>query len=435
MTTFRTLLIGLLSCLLLASANGQESQPDPASLFDDATIAGIGVDLTSLDVPDIAAWFRPMLEKVEPAKLGAQERDALLREFDDAAVLLHTDLKALQDAGGRELWFFASFRGYPGDVLFAALWTTNTRDVATITAWMKERFPKQSDSIVERPGLLLFGSPATLKGLPAAESPRVAAARAALAAPGTEHATIRGLVLPSDSTRKAFEELAANAVIPGPNIPVLPLVRGVRSARLCIWNPPAVRCIAVVDSPDNTSATEIAGTLNTLLNTLAKDPRAQASVPGLDRLLRALRPTTDGVTNRVALDTADATSAASTLTGPILAARQATLQIRAATNLRAVVQACIIYEQNSNKWPEDLQKLLEFNAVIPEMIVDPKGQPLVYHQPTKDAMNHEPWNVVVAHAAFDAWPEGGLWVAFLDGHVAKLATREEFDAFLAKTPK
>ena len=58
------------------------------------------------------------------------------------------------------------------------------------------------------------------------------------------------------------------------------------------------------------------------------------------------------------------------------------------------------------------------------------GRTFVYIRPNADAIRNRPSTTIVLHESFEAWPQGGMWCAFADGHVQLLAEKSQFDAMM-----
>jgi hypothetical protein len=402
---------------------------DPAVLFVEDTVAAIGINLERAQPIALAAWMKSRLASADPAGLAPERAAEISRELDAIAERAEAQRAALLAAGATDLWLAFSWRGFPDRGLTAAIWTRPERDAGALAAWVRRSISGIGEATTEAPGLLIFGDAACLAGLPCADADRLAGARAALGAAGAQDLACTALVLPSAATRKAFAELAADARLPGSDARAEPLIRNVLAATLGLRLEPAPVMTLRVESADQKGSAEVSDVMNAWLAALAGSDQLRGMFPEIGEFAAMLRPTTDHGSSIVTLDEQELSRAAGALTPTLALARDSARSMAEASRLRAVAQSCVIFEQNANRWPEDMAEILKDGYMPEDMTRDARGRQVVYLRPEKDAMNRQPERTVIAHQAFDAWPEKGIWVAFVDGHVELVQSQEQFRSY------
>ncbi len=441
-TLIRAALISSVLITLVPSALAQDATNAPsqqkagptdlASLFDEATFGIVGADLALLDPDAFGAWVRPLLTRSD----GSAPDADMLREFDAGMQSASADIRSLRDAGAREFWFVLSLKGYPEHAAFIAI---RDRDPAgshqqAIAAWMQSH-ARDFPASTAMGDLLLFGQPSLTEGLPAPDSPHAQNARKALVTMASDGATIRLLLQPSESTRKAFQELTGDAVLPGVDVPAAPFINGLSAATLSVWLKPEPTTRLVIESPDPRAAEDLGRALQSALEAIGASPKILPGLPLLPPVIKSFRVTTTGAATRLELPPEASTALARAITPGVLEARATAREMDTARRLRSIAQSCVLFEQNSNAWPETLDALVRDSFITAELTRDTEGRQIVYLKPPKDAWQRNPAERVLAYPRYDAWPERGLWVAFIDGHVTKYHRRDEFEAMLDRQSK
>jgi len=248
------------------------------------------------------------------------------------------------------------------------------------------RMGRPRQAVVIRNAAVL-GSPqvlARLQAMTAIARPEVAAA---FAAAGDSAAQV--LVLPTDDTRKAIEQMMP--VLPaeiggGPSTAV---TRGVLWAAAGVNAPPNTSLNVTIQSQNAASAEAFSRTLTQFYAGIGQIEhgwiheytRIYGSFPQTEKILAALTPKVAGDHLNLTLDTAATKALVTDLIGPMLAsARLAARQNISASQLTTIGQGIALYKAGrKQESPPDLQALVEIKAVSEKVLKSRlTGKPYVY---------------------------------------------------------
>jgi prepilin-type processing-associated H-X9-DG protein len=198
--------------------------------------------------------------------------------------------------------------------------------------------------------------------------------------------------------------------------------------------PPNVTVKAVVQSTDAASAKS---THELIVSAMLMNQKTQSKLP--DDLITLLTPQVQGSQLVTSLDTKDIKQAAVAMKEPLGRARQVALRVRSASNIRQILQVCMLHS-NDNKgvWPADMKELEKSMAKFggpnsKQVLTNPQKptvQPAyVYIKPAKKQPDPQTVVVYESHKDFG----DGINVGFADGHVEWVSQKQQFDQMLAKT--
>jgi prepilin-type processing-associated H-X9-DG protein len=156
---------------------------------------------------------------------------------------------------------------------------------------------------------------------------------------------------------------------------------------------------------------------------------------------KLLAPTIQGDQVLISLDEKQLVALAGEMKGPLALSKEQALRVRAMSNMRQILMACIMYNNDNKKWPEDLKSLEKY---LPRMaaggggknplLTDPRhpdaDPAFIYCKPAEPIL--QPAEAVVLYESHNDFT-GGVNVGFADGHVELVNQKERLDELLAKT--
>ena len=162
-----------------------------------------------------------------------------------------------------------------------------------------------------------------------------------------------------------------------------------------------------------------------------------------DEVVTLITPHAQGSQLVASLDAKQVNQLAVAMKEPLARSRQVALRVQSASNIRQLLQTCLLFaNDNKGKYPEDFKAL---QAAIPKYMGanpqtaqrvlsnprHPEIQPgYVYIKPAKgNAASAETVVIYESHKDFG----DGINVGFGDGHVEWVAQKQQFEQMLAKT--
>jgi prepilin-type processing-associated H-X9-DG protein len=201
--------------------------------------------------------------------------------------------------------------------------------------------------------------------------------------------------------------------------------------------PPNMTVKAIVQSTDAASAK---GTDELIVSAIVMNQQSPNKLP--DQLITLLTPHVEGRQLVLALDAKQINELAVAMREPLARGRQAALRVKSASNIRQLIQTCLLYSNdNRGKYPPNLQELEK--AMVqwmpePKQVKDiltnparPDVKPAyVYIPPAKG--NAAPPETVVIYESHKDFGDG-INVGFADGHVEFVNQKQQFEQMLART--
>jgi len=161
-----------------------------------------------------------------------------------------------------------------------------------------------------------------------------------------------------------------------------------------------------------------------------------------DQVVTLLTPQAQGSQLVLGLDAKQLNQLAVAMREPLMRGRVAALRVQSASNIRQLLQGCLLYSnENKGKYPANLKELEKSMAGF---IDDPKQLQAIFTNPRKPDVkpayvyiapakgNAAPADVVVIYESHKDFGDG-VNVGFADGHVEFVEDKKRFDEMLAKT--
>jgi len=199
----------------------------------------------------------------------------------------------------------------------------------------------------------------------------------------------------------------------------------------------------VIQSQDAAAASKLRAFVPKLYGYLGKWRDAPPCMVSLtdDVVAKALTPSVENDRLVLVIDNEKTRDIIARFVAPHLGRiRRMRLVAQSANNVRQLVLACLMYIQDydQKKWPESFEKLMPYLDNERRVLVNPADptretgyvlfKPPV---PVKDVVN--PSQMILVYEAHETWPELGLNVGFLDGHIQRIGDEVRFMNLLEKS--
>ena len=201
--------------------------------------------------------------------------------------------------------------------------------------------------------------------------------------------------------------------------------------------PPNVTIKAVAQSTDANTAKQ---TDELIVSAIVMNQQSGNRMP--DEAVTLLTPQPQGSQLVLSLDARQLDQLAVAMREPLMRGRMAALRVHSASNIRQLLQGCLLYaNDNKGKYPPNLQELekamvayMPEPAQVKQILTNPsrpeQKPAYVYIAPAKG--HGAPADMVVIYEAHKEFGDG-INVGFADGHVEFVAQKQRFDQMLAKT--
>lgn len=394
-----------------------------------ATIAAVRIDLRRFDPVDVIKQLEAAASRANP-KASAAELADYKASLAPARAQSEQWRKAFLEAGGSEIVATVSLpAGQFAPPIVIAVPIGAGADTAKLTELCRalNGGPEGSQASKVTDDLLLIGPESTLESLPLAGAEREAEIRAAVSL--VADAPIVAIAIPPQALVRAYAEsgvLLPEAIGGGP----LSIVSdGIRSGAVSVTASPDV----VLKATFKSASPDAANTLHQWAKRMTDLAVKRASEGQRSISLAWLVPTVAADRVEITVDGDRARAAIDDVLGPMLAARAAARGMVIASQQRQIVMGCFIFAaDHKDEWPQGLADVVKTGALDDGAIRHPTaGRSFVYIRPTADAIRNRPSTTIVLHESFDAWPQGGMWCAFADGHVELISEKSRFDAMLS----
>jgi prepilin-type processing-associated H-X9-DG protein len=417
--------------LLFCTAAHAAEKYDPAGLaktiepyLDDATLFVVHVDMTRADPAPLAARIKAMFQAAGFPQVGNDE----LARFDQEVDGARNWVADFTRAGGRDYFVVVSMSGFPEFPIYVVVPLKPGADSQAIIKLMAVKGPQEFGVAGEVHGdVILWGRKATRESLKMLKAQPRASLVKAFEAAGDSAA--QALFVPSEQTRKVLVEMFPNPSAGPLQGATDPISKGIMWAAFGADIAPEPKLNIVIQSPDASSATALAETLNKLIalgkQMLAQEirnvPQSQKLIGDVDALAEGFTPAVEGDRLTFHLDTDQSLKLAGLELPAFAQARGRASQAVAASNMKQILLGCVMYaEDHKGAFPADFQALMKTQpAMMPQLFKHPmmpeKEIGYVYVRPTKAA----PAQQVVVYEAWDV-PPARLMVGFADGHVEQM---------------
>lgn len=430
-----------------AAAAQQPAASAVADFVDEMTLAVADVDVSAVDVDALTEWFQALLKG---AGMPQKELDESARNLAGGAGPLKQWFGRFTAAGGRRVYVVAMLNQQAPVYLVVPVGAGG--DAAKLTAALSAGdggLPKElvGTNVVERVGdALLWGPPPALA---LAKETRANAKRqarpdlaAALSAGG--NAPVRLAFAPPEHMKGLLS-------ISQPRLPAelgggatAPVVNAFKSLSWAADLPTAASKSAAVrvtiQARDPDGAQKLKALVDAVFASAKKDPGFN-EIPDGDRVLAMMTPQVAGDQLTLAMDQPKLETYAKLAVPSLIAARGQAARVRSASNLKNLALATHMYANDKAgnlpaKFPDDLLPYLA-GANVAELLANPtqpgRAPGYAFVRPAgvaKMADVKEPAAAVMLYEAHEAWPAGGVNVAFYDGHVELVKDEGAFKKML-----
>ena len=208
-------------------------------------------------------------------------------------------------------------------------------------------------------------------------------------------------------------------------------------AGAAVTPPPNLSVKALAQSTDANTAKQ---TDELIVSAILMNQKSGNKLP--DELITLLTPRVQGSQLVLALDAKQINQVAVAMREPLMRGRQAALRVQSASNIRQILQSCLLYaNENKGQYPADMKELekamaqwMPEPAMVKRVLTNPRQPDVkpayVYIKPAEGVK--APAETVVIYESHKDFGDG-INVGFADGHVEFVNRREQFDQMLAKT--
>jgi prepilin-type processing-associated H-X9-DG protein len=427
-----------------------------APFVDENTTFIIHVRVDRIDIDAILDWCIEVINRVDTDE---EDREAM-RRFIEERRNDHDPregIDAFKRAGGRSLFvlldpgmLLAMMEGRPGNrSAIVVVPLPPGADAASLTHLLIGREDGTREKGVpdpiypgaicrERNGALVAATKPVMDHLlehRGVERPDLARAFDAIS--GADH---RIVFSPPEYVRRAFEEIMPTLPRELGEKPTSILTRGLEWAAAGVNLPPQPAVHAIIQTPDEDRARELSGLLDALRGRVVSrtGPNETESLD-VKRLAEGLKPAMQQNQLVLRMDSNQILTLAADFVAPVVrSARAQAMQVQVATQIKQIVQACLIYtESHKGQWPDELQVLIE-NHLLDASLLKLPTRPqydvgFVYIKPPLPVGKTDPRNILV-YERHDEW-SGGINVGYADGHVEFILKQEVFERALEQTRK
>jgi len=213
--------------------------------------------------------------------------------------------------------------------------------------------------------------------------------------------------------------------------PVSLLTRGLSRAAMRMQLPPEEFVDLAIESESPEDARALHGWIERLA-ARAADPRTPPNGGLLASLLDLADPRLDGAEISIRMDEDRiATMMREVIAPAVLGARDQAKQVKAMSQVRQILMAAHVYAQeHEDNFPGALDVLIDTGHIAPDALRLPTGRDLVY-LPPRDVKQVNWATTPMILEIGGEFPEKGLIVGFLDGHVELVADEARYEALRA----
>lgn len=436
-TSFTKLFLG---CLIAALS----AVPVPASAqltkyIDANTVVAGEIDLTKLDPAALEAFVleQGKTMKVVGAPEGKEQEQEVRRELGRARKWL-TDLKA---AGATSVYLVATSQTIQRDPPTVIIPVTDAQAPAVIALFPRVQQPPPgqpgrgggAQQAVAVPGVgVVFARPAAANAIKAIKPAARPDFQAALAATGAA-APIKLAFIPDAKLRQEFARNAPPQIVGKPSTVLTTDAQWIAAGATL---PPQVTANAILQSANPQSAADTKAIIDGAMTMLAG---AEPDFP--KEMMPLLSPEVKGNQAVVSWNAQDIAQAAAAMVAPMARARQTAHRVKSASNIRQLLQTCLIHaNENKGQYPADMKALegamqrnMGARGNLKQILTNPAHpeiQPAyVYIKPAQGFRAGA--DTVVIYESHKEFGEG-INVGFADGHVEWIGQKQRFDEMLAK---
>jgi prepilin-type processing-associated H-X9-DG protein len=255
-------------------------------------------------------------------------------------------------------------------------------------------------------------------------------------------------LVPTDDMRRVVEEMLPSLPPQIGGGPSTLLTRGSTWAVLTLDLPPKGSLRAVFQSKDAAAAQALSELIGRATKALSALPqlRQRAGADALTRAAGSIRPTVQGDRVTLAIDQKGLDAIAPPLAAAMGAARQRAANQVALSNVRQLLQGCMLYaNEHKNTFPDrldDAVKAAGLDQNTGAALLQNPRRPAAQNAGAGPAYEYlkrpqgtfgDTSDKVMIYEKFDQWPTDGVVVGFADGHVELVNDEALFRKLLDKT--
>ena len=431
-----TAAVVLVLLLALVFLPGGKEEGDPAAAIapylDEQAVAVLYVDARRLDAQ---AAFDKLAELMKKADPEAEEDDAELKEGREQVKEFSAFRDKFTGVGARDVFLVVTSAEEPFLIVpvgkganveaIRALIFSGELD-GPVSGERSETLPFVE--VCEQLGDVVFaGTKQELERLRSLKAVRRPAFTEAFAAVSGTTAQI--IAAPTEKTRADLQERMSALPLPFPGGLAPDMTGGMKWLAVGVNGPPAMRLKVAVKCNDAAQAEAIR---DEFAKSFEPPPGVEVPKEMREQMepMKVLVPKVAGA--RLVLDLNDR-QLNDLFLGflPALArARREAQKASSLNNVHMLLLGCALHQNDQGKWPEGLSVLFPEYFESKDMLKSPRRlgarRQYVYLRPPAGA---DPMRMVI-YEAHDAWPEGGLVVGFVDGHVETVRQQARFKRLL-----
>ncbi len=442
-------------------AAGQQAPPLAAAeartiapFLDEQTFLVARLDVARLNVEATLQWIPELLGRAgEPSQ-------ELAAELAKGKGLVQEWAESFRRAGGRQLYVVVTLADLPPLPVFVVVPLEEGASAETIIKWcgpVGARAGEPASTAPQRPaavprlpfrpqvveqihGAVFAGSRQGLERIRQGKPAQRPEVEKAFAAAGD--AVVQCLLLPTADSRKVVEQMMPTLPEEIGGGPSTAVARGLLWAAAGLQTPPKPSLRVVIQSQDAASAGALKGVIEKALDLAAtaaeRQPELEQVAPVIKKLLPVITPAVEGDRLVLSLDSKRIeTIVLQVLSPAVRQARESAKREVAAHNMMEIVKGVAMYwTKHKEQWPADLDELVREKLISAKLLVNPRRPGLeigyVYlRPPVPPSKITDPTQVIILHETFEKW-DGGIAVAYADGHVGIIRDQELFKKLLAE---
>jgi hypothetical protein len=416
----KRLIAALLFVAIAASAVAQEQDAAAraqqlAPMVDEDTIALCMVDTARIEA---------ILLRIEPfvgGLLTAERRNALRHM-----------IAQFRAAGGAQVVVGVSLWDVGPDMLYGLMPLPKEADAEAVGKLLPVR------PGLERhwgKGVLVIGAQGLIERIQKDTPKRKAEFTDAMSFGGD--AAVRLCIVPTPDVRRALVEMMPTLPREVGGGSIESLAKGLKWLALTVDGEPKLSLNMRIQCTSEASARQMLSVIRDALAFASKDESVLDLLPRLGEFVPLLTPRLDGPALTLTLNEEQIGVVIEKLVAPPARdARAAAERAASMNNIRQIMLAARLYaDKHKDEWPPSLQVLLDQEFITTDRILRNPRDPeraigYVYLKPSKKALQ-ENTGIVVVYEAYDAWPAGGIWAGFADGHAQLMTDEAAFKKLLA----
>ena len=396
--------------------------------IDDQTFLVANLDISKLDLNAFVGQALNLVrEHAEPDT--AKHLENSIKNFQAMA---GAQLNDFMKAGGRDIFIVFSMYDFP--FFFAAVPIHSANDQSRLHQHIQKITKDFNLGDIElhvADRLILVGLKKTITRLKMASSIRSEVLATGFQACANQTAKV--VLFPSGDQRRILTEMLPQIPSESGNIKLTTHSKDLHWAALGFNGPPSISLNVTIQSPNAEGADRLLTVVKNLYDTVGRNPETLESIPELGQVLKHLTPRKHGKRLVLQVDSTVADSIINDLVAPsLLKARTQARRHACTSNLKCIGMALLMYSNdNKDKFPADLETLVNKKYLPPQMLICPATKPKVsyIYRGASVTVADIPSLIMVYEKSGNH--DGGRNVLFLDGH-AEWVEEERFQKLIKK---